>query len=191
MILGSHNSWSYLRPKKWWLYPFRFMAKCQRYSIQAQYYAYNVRCFDLRVRYNNDGKLIIAHGFMEYDIDEEALKEHLSFLNKNDCVVRILHEARNKKQYTELSVNKFKALCAYLEKAFPNIKFYLGRNLYNWEVDYEFDYKPTEDEIHASTQKPRIIDDWWPWLYAWLTNKKTYEKGTDKDILLIDYVDIK
>lgn len=29
MILGSHNSWSYLPVRKWWMRPIAFMARCQ------------------------------------------------------------------------------------------------------------------------------------------------------------------
>ena len=33
MKLGTHNSMSYLPLKKWYMYPFRFMAKCQKLSV--------------------------------------------------------------------------------------------------------------------------------------------------------------
>ena len=36
--------------------------------------------------------------------------------------------------------------------------------------------------------KPRIIDDWYPRIYAKLNNKRNIKLGTDKDILLIDFV---
>jgi len=48
MILGSHNSWSYLPPKKWYMKPFRFTAQCQDWDIKTQY-EHGVRCFDLRL----------------------------------------------------------------------------------------------------------------------------------------------
>ena len=31
---------------------------------------------------------------------------------------------------------------------------------------------------------------WWPWLYAVTHNKAIKAKGTDKDIQLIDFVDV-
>ena len=37
MILQAHNSWSYLKPKVWWLRPFAFMARCQSKDIFEQY----------------------------------------------------------------------------------------------------------------------------------------------------------
>jgi hypothetical protein len=37
---------------------------------------------------------------------------------------------------------------------------------------------------------PRIIDDWWPWLYAKIHNKKNRLRNYKEDILLIDFVNI-
>lgn len=191
MILQSHNSWSFLKAKKWWLRPFEFMARCQRKDLTEQYYQYNVRSFDLRIKFNKKGDLIVAHGFMQYDITFNELMVDLLFINSLNCSVRILHEVRNKKNYTEENVKKFQDLCKGLEEKFPNIKFFCGRNLYNWEVDYDFKYKPTEDEKYSSVCSPKLIDDWFPWIYAKLHNKENLEKGTDKDILSIDFVDIR
>ena len=101
MIIGSHNSWSYYRPKKWWMKLIAFTAKCQNRNVIKQYEKYNVKCFDLRVRFKNN-KLIVAHGIIEYDISENDLFETLEYLNlKNDVSIRILHEVRTKKQYTK------------------------------------------------------------------------------------------
>jgi hypothetical protein len=81
-------------------------------------------------------------------------------------------------------------------KEFPNIRFFGGQNLYNWELDYNFQEgkdevdEPTVDERHASVSKPRLIDDWWPWLYAWVHNEAIKITGTEKDILLVDYIDM-
>ena len=64
MILGSHNSWSYLPPKHWWMWPIHFMAKCQRVDIREQYEKYGVRCFDLRVRWK------------KWKMQKKVLKKH-------------------------------------------------------------------------------------------------------------------
>ena len=191
MIIGSHNSWSYLPPKHWWMWPFHFMAKCQRVDIREQYEKYGVRCFDLRVRFK-DGKAVFAHGIVEYDISDEQMVEHLRWLDDmGSCCVRILHEARNKRQYTESSRRAFRDMCQQLEWKYRNIRFWCGRNLYDWTCDYSFRYYPTCDEKYSSVCYPRIIDDWWPWLYAVIRNKENLAKGTKDDILLIDFIDIR
>ena len=170
---------------------FSFAAKCQNCNIYDQYHKYDVRCFDLRVRFDNNGKPIIAHGLMEYELSEENLMDNISWLNsKGDVVIRILHEARKKNQYNELTKSMFIHFCSNLEKNFSNIKFWCGRNLYNWQVDYVFKYEPSCEEKYSSVCKPRILDDWFPKLYAWVMNKRNRKKGTDKDILLIDFVNI-
>ena len=188
MIIGSHNSWSYYRPKKWWMKLIAFTARCQSNNIVEQYTYDKIRCFDLRVRFK-EGKPIIAHGIIEYDISEKDLFESLEYLNlRGDACVRILHEVRTKKQYTEESVDNFVDFVIKLQCRFDNIKFWCGKNLYNWENDYEFPYKPSCEEKYSSVCPPKILDDWWPWLYARFNNKKILKEGTDKDILLIDFV---
>ena len=191
MVLGSHNSWTYLKPKKWWMKLLAFTARCQECSIKDQYEKYGTRCFDLRVKFNGDGNTIIAHGCIEYEITEEQLMNDLGWLNaKGDVYVRVLHEARTKEYYSELTREMFVWFCDHLEETFTNIKFWCGRNMYNWKVDYVFSYDPSCEEKYSSVCPPKWIDDWYPKLYASVMNKRNKEKGTDKDILLIDFVDI-
>jgi hypothetical protein len=190
MILGSHNSWTYLKPKKWWMKLISFTARCQETDIYCQYTMYNTRCFDLRVRFNGS-KLIIAHGIIEYGINKEQLLEHLKWLNdKGDVSVRILHEVRTKNEHTDENINKFANFCYELIRMFPKLKFWCGKNLYNWENDYTFDYDPSCEEKYSSVCNPKIIDDWYPKWFANRNNKEIKEIGTDKNILLIDFVDI-
>ena len=108
-MLGSHNSWSYLKPKCWLLYPFRFMSRCQSVDIMEQYEDYGVRCFDLRVEFDEYGILYVAHGLMRYKIDFSELCEYLKWLNdKGDCYVRVIHEVRSESKHTELAVQYFR-----------------------------------------------------------------------------------
>ena len=188
-ILGSHNSWSYLPAKKWWMKPFAFMARCQNISISKQY-ELGVRCFDLRIRFDH-GSPVIAHGLMQYKYTFEELLNDLDMLNsKGDCYVRLLHEVRNKKQYTEESVEMFKDICSQFESTYENIKFWCGRNLYNWDIDYKFNNNPTCEEKYSSVQPPKLLDDWYPKIYAMCKNKEIKKIGTNCQILLIDYVNI-
>lgn len=189
MVIGSHNSWTYLKVRKWWMWPLKFTAQCQSKTIQEQYSKYNVRCFDLRIRFDKNDKLVIAHGIIEYDYSEEDLFKDLTYINnRNDCFVRVLHEVRTKKAYTKKGVELFDKFCTKLEKDYPNIQFYYGKNLYNYKVDHYFDSTITEDGKYSSVCSPKLIDDWIPWIYARLNNKKNLKKGTTADILHIDFV---
>lgn len=190
MILGSHNSWSYLPVKKWWMIPLAFTAKCQSLTIKEQYYR-GVRCFDLRIKFTKDGILKVAHGLIEYKYSSLDVSEDLKWLNdqSDQVYIRIIHEVRNKKEYTVESVENFVDQIISYRWYFTKLKFFCGRNLYNWNKDYKFpEQEPTCSETYSSVCAPKIIDDWWPWLFAIRNNKKILKKGTDKDILLIDFV---
>lgn len=191
MILGSHNSWSYLPPRRWWMRPIAFMAKCQRVDIRKQY-EQGVRCFDLRVRFNKHGLGIVAHGIVEYCHTASQIYEDLAWLNEQgDCWVRVIHEVRTLRQYKNRNRKLFSHFCCRLENEYTGIHFWCGRNMYGWDYDYRFhDYEPTCDERYASVCPPKLIDDWWPWLFARLHNRDILATGTQKDILLIDFVDI-
>lgn len=195
MLLGSHNSWSYISPTKWWMKLFSFTVRCQNKTIKEQYEKYGVRCFDLRLRYFN-GDAYIVHNEAIYGKFWGDKGDILYWLNaKKDVVIRVLHDVRLKKNYTIENIESFKKDCRKLEEVFPDIKFWCGKNLYNWENDYVFNYNPNCIERYSSVCPPKIIDDWWPFIYAKLNNKKIYKQypidNDDSSILLIDYVNIK
>ena len=121
------------------------------------------------------------------------LMNDLTFLNaRGDCCVRVLHEARNKKQHTRDSFFRFKHFCKTVVEKYHNIHFWCGRNLYNWHYDYYFESpEPTCTEKYSSVCPPKYLDDWYPWLYARLNNEKILQQGTKDDIMLIDFVNIK
>ena len=190
-VLGSHNAWSYNKVAKWWMKPIAFCARCQNIDLLKQYNE-GSRCFDMRIRWDSNNKLIVAHGIVEYQVTKESLLNDLQMLNDLGGVsIRVIHEVRNKKQYEASKKENFTSFCNYIVEAFKDIKFWCGSNLYNREIDYHFEYSPSCEEKYSSVCPPRIIDDWFPWLYARLNNHKNLEKGTDCDIFLIDFVNIK
>lgn len=192
MVIGSHNAWSYLKPKKWWMKLIRFTARCQKYDVVNQYLVYGSRCFDLRAKFPND-KLVIAHGIVEYDYTEPGLMKDLRILSdmQEKVYIRVIHEIRNKKELSSWEYGNFNSFCKKLERCFPNLIFFGGQNLIDYTEDYHFENNPSMDEKYSSVCPPRLLDDWFPWLYACFNNKKNVKTGTDKDILLIDFVNIK
>ena len=129
---------------------------------------------------------------MVYDYTEEQLLEDLRFINNrfSQCYVRMIHEVRTKKGYTDESVELFRKKCSEYLEMFPNIVFWCGRNLFNWEVDYDFGKEPTCEEKYSSVCPPKYLDDWFPWMYAKLNNSKIRGMGHDSEILLIDFVNL-
>ena len=138
----------------------------------------------------------VSHGWMVYNVGGADVERDLEWLNQTgDCFVRVAHEVRTDRQRTQQSVKLFQRWCREAVERWPCIEFWFGRNLATWEKDYDFGDDPTCWEMYSSVCKPKWIDDWWPWLFARLNNKKILATidslEPSADILLIDYVDIR
>lgn len=202
MILASHNSWSFKRPKKWYLCPFWFTAKCQSKDIAEQWIR-GVRMFDLRLHFDSWGNLQVRHGIMEFNVPYNHLMNDLSFLNgkasEEDVYVRVILEQNHISKYNQTHQEwNFIKMCQSLEEYFPNIKFIEGVRKFDWQVVYQFKNKvPTMLNKYSSTT-PLFgegwhwyskLDDWWPWLYAHLHNDHNYGKYIDYDgYLMMDFI---
>lgn len=189
MILGSHNSWSFLKETPWWMIITRPIAKCQDTSIESQFIS-GVRCFDLRLRWDNKSQLFeVCHGRTIY---KSNLVDDLDYLNikslllKQDIYVRVLLEDSGKvKEFVD---KKFYNMCDSLQKSYKYIKFFGGwaaRKRWRQPI-YNFNYNPTVEENHAS-----VKGKWYekiPFIYSLRHNKDIINKGTNKDILMIDFI---
>lgn len=190
MVLGSHNAWSYLPVKNWWIRPFSFIYKCQEVDIKTQYNLYKSRCFDLRIRFNKKGEMVIAHGLAVFKITEKELWEQLEWLDsRTDCYLRVIHETRTKRQHTVQSTALFQAFCNELELKLKHTILWCGENLYDNEEDYIFGNYPRCLELYSSVTKP------WhdtPKCYAKKNNlvNITLSQTSRYDILLIDFINI-
>lgn len=183
MKLGTHNSMTYLKPKHWWLYPFKFIAQCQDLTIEEQY-EFGIRNFDLRISYTKDGELEFRHGLIAYKGDVLKTLEYLNSRSEPVYVKFWLECTKEDLRQEEL----FKFDCKSFEEQYSNIKFYGGKskaksNLYNFK-----NTEPQHNSKFASLQPP-LIDDLWPKLYAKLHNKKTKEKY-NTGLLVLDFVEI-
>lgn len=184
--LASHNSFTYFRPKKWYMRLFNFMARCQRKNVKEQYEDYNVRLFDLRVAFDKEGKPFIRHGLMDYGYDKSEALRWLD--SKKDVYVRVILE-RAERECGESQEQWFRYYCAWLESNFHNIKFTEGRRKYDWRQIYPFKYmSPSMDEDFSSVKGSKL-NDLWPWLYAKRHNRKAIKKCKN-NWLMIDFVDI-
>lgn len=190
MILGSHNSWSFLTPIKTLHKLIAFTARCQRVDIKTQYEKYGVRCFDLRIRFINNVPYVV-HNFIVY-CSLINIAPDLEYLNsKGNVSIRLIHDVRKKKDHSINAKIDFSHYGIILSNTYKNIKFWCGRNLYDWTEDICFPYNPDCVEKYSSVCKPKYIDDWYPLFYAKLNNKKILNQYYNTDILLIDFVDIK
>lgn len=202
MILGSHNTLSYLKPTKWWMRPFRFMAQCQSLPLKQQWEV-GCRVFDIRLIFDKkDGSPRAAHGLMEFG-DENTIYTALCFLNcraketGEKVYVRLLNER-------DENYDRFIGFCETL--CFPNLIFFGCNNKKTWERLYNFnEIEPNlvdkyasmnHDECHEDESgwhhedcNGTIWDDIFPRIYAKFNNKKWREHYKDVDVYLLqDFV---
>lgn len=126
-MIGTHNTMSYLPPKRWWMRPLRVFARCQRKTLTEQIAA-GVRVFDLRV-YNEGGHWCFAHGLMKFKGAE--LYGTLAAIPA-ESVVRVILERCHDDSIA------FRDLCAWLEGHSRNLTFIGGRRKRDWALLYDF-----------------------------------------------------
>lgn len=188
MKLGTHNSMSYLPPKKWYLYPFRFIAKCQKVDIATQY-KLGARMFDLRVSFDKDGVPEFRHGSMAFKGNVEDTLKYLN--NLHDKIhVRMALEVKNTTKDLVRQEALFVKFCSRIENEYINIKFFLGRRKFDWSLVYKFKTKDISYVQAVSSTNSKLIDDLWPWLYAIRHNKDSFKNRDKTKYLLLDFIEI-
>jgi len=203
MNIASHNSFSYLPVRRWWMWPFRWMARCQRVDFDRQL-ELGAGLFDLRIRYTENNDLIICHGLMEYRHPkrwthaETFLGDFFDKLNKKGGYCRVVLETNKPDSHQE---DHFRSYCYYLQTVYRNIHFFGGNNRTDWGCKnpiFNFGTKLEDlDDKYSSTTNlfpwawMRRLDDLCPIIYAKLHNKENVKKGTTHKWLFIDFVDIR
>lgn len=189
MKLASHNSWSYLPPTKWWMRPFSFVAKCQSKNIREQYKE-GVRLFDLRIRFDKDGALVLAHGLMEYDAD--GLEADLRWMN-NQLDVVIVQVVLELFLYNRSQEIDFISWCKTMRLRYKNVIFVGFHRKFDWVSlldDKHENLSITGCFASAPSNKwYSKINDLWPWLWARLHNKQVLEAYKDYDgWVMMDFI---
>lgn len=188
MILGSHNTMTYLPVRQWYFKPLFWTARCQSKTLWEQF-QYGARLFDFRVRFNKSGDLVFAHGPIEFKGDVNTVLEDLnSWAQGYNVYVRIILESNSRMKDQDEQEEHFRYFCESIQEDYKNLIFFGGNRKYDWTVIYDFGtQEPVLDDKYSSTTGSKL-DDLWPWLYARTHNKKLLENGTDKDVLFIDYI---
>lgn len=201
--IASHDSWSFAKPAKLYMYIFNPFSKCQEMGVVEQF-KNDVRCFDMRVRFDtkNDDILestYVCHGLVRYktlwDINLAILDSYAKMYCEN-VYVRVLFENQfilgTQENYKQAVM--FKKLCAYLEKTYPNLIFFGGTIRKPWGASlYTFkSTAPTYDDKYSSVDKKpeRKKYKLFPKLYAKKFNKINIEEGSDKKFTYIDFINI-
>ena len=191
-MIGSHNSFTYLTPTKWWGKMLAPWAKCQSLNIKEQYKS-GVRYFDARVAFDKSYNLRLVHNYVDFPLT--GLYEGLEELNKHEDVwLRIILDMR-KKPKDEAKETRLQ--CAFtdfitgIRKQYPNIK--ICEIIIGWDWRSLFAANIAVAEWHAS-----VCAEWYEYILGteyWAeTHNHTMIRGykdimaDDKKVLLIDYV---
>lgn len=181
MVLGSHNSMSYLPLRNWWLYPFRFMARCQSVDYRQQYDRYGVRLFDLRIGFFGEDYPMFCHGLANFKGD---VNEVMRWLNeKGDVTIRIILEKGNEEV--------FKRWVAHWKSTYRSINWCCGVKKQGWKPLCGLKDIEAHIKHFYSSMQGNKIDDLYPKLWAKKHNSKY--RGiideTDACYVMLDFIE--
>lgn len=182
MKKGTHNTMTYLKPRKWWMYLFVPFSKCQRVDLKKQA-EFGARYFDFRVRYVN-GELVFAHGLVEYKADVFFTLRQLRDMNISP-VVRIGYEG-DLKEDSEANDH----FSTFVQWAKDRFKVHLVFSKKNYKVLYKDDSIRCVDlyEMYLGNRIP------FPIKYAKKKNSlyhQAIEVEGGRDYAMLDFIDIK
>lgn len=188
--IASHNTMTYFEPAKWWMKIFNSIAKCQNKTLQDQV-ELGVNVFDIRVRFNKEFNLVIAHGLVEYKYNVvfpniSSIFEYLKYLR--NCKIRIVLEISKYNKYKLLQKILFIQWLNSMIEKYPTITFFEGTSKYDWEYlnDKCTNNIPPYNQ-YVSSMKGKGIYRIFPKLYAKKYNKRVVNTITNT-ITFIDYI---
>ena len=191
MKIITHNTWSFLPVRQWWLRPFAWIGRCQGVTDSEQYFTDNVSGFDLRVRFDDNGTPHFCHGLLEYRGDVRATLTGLNELVDLPFTVRVLLETtpfmsmEARKDQEEL----FYFFCHRIENDFLNLTFWGGWPRDRWgQKIYEFTQQNLDIEEHHGSVSGNKLNCLW--LKRWAKkNNAAAITGCKKEFCMIDFIE--
>lgn len=158
------------------MYLFQPFSKCQRYSITTQFLEYDICDYDLRVRFDKEGKPVVCHGLVEYDVDIMVELDHLASLaemRQKKVSIRIMLEDTFRcpdKMHQRILFTEWCKNLNHYNKVY-NFDLYGGWTKSGWREDtlYNFSNEIAVVEQHASVCW-KGVGKILPRLYAYLNN---------------------
>ncbi len=190
MVIGSHNSMTYLKPRHWYGWLMIPFARCQNKTLAEQYKA-GARCFDLRIRPDMKHSFSFAHGFMEMSdglaIGIDPLYS-MAVRDNEKVYIRIILEDVGMNYPAEAASEWFVNICESFARYYPMFTFFEGRRKSDWKLLYDFPFKPKVQQFVSSmADDARWYERIFPRLYARRTNG-THIPDEDCDIALYDFI---
>lgn len=187
-MLGSHNSFSYLTPTKWWMKLLTPWTRCQSKTIIEQYNA-GIRYFDIRVAFNKCGDIRLVHNLVEYPSNKlfEALK---TLENKSDVHLRVVLDMRKIPKNHTMILQRFYNFLDYIK---THTAFTIDKAIVFWNWKHIIDDGIEVIEYHAS-----VSAKWYEYIWGLKCWTEYYNSAaisskadviqSDNEVLLIDYV---
>lgn len=195
-MLGSHNSLTYLPCRKWWMYLINWAAKCQSKNLIEQYHS-GVRYFDIRVRFDDNGKPVIAHGLVEYKGVAEnciCILNQIARHYKEHIHVRYVLEFNKEPKDCNRQKLLLSEFVQNLISNYPNLTCDYLMTKWNERIitRYNLDKSILVHKYSSVLESKRFL--WIPYWYAKLhneDNRKTYLGvliDTVNRVLMLDFV---
>ena len=193
MTLGSHNTMTYLPASKWWMNLFRWCWRTQTKTLADQL-ALGVSLIDIRVRFDDDQKVVLAHGYYEAK-ERHTLKDFVKFIletiadhrTSKDIYIRLILEVGKGNYWQEVT---FKSLCSRFKKAVPDyITLTGGYRKCDWLQLVDFADIPLTQCVSSMADDARWYERICPRIYANRMNAVNADHYIDyKNIVLFDFL---
>lgn len=192
MIIGTHNSMTYLRPARWYGWLMIPFARCQSKTLVKQYAA-GARCFDIRIRFEKSGRPYFAHGLLALKGNVHDSLRELERLADDGCqsqvYVRLVLEDPRCQRHNEIYFREFCEtlfIDDYLFLEYPLLRFFQGNRKGDWAQIFEFPYKPKlYQPVSSMASDARWYEKFIPWLYARRCNRRNKPQP---DITIYDFI---
>lgn len=184
IIIGTHNSMSFLKPKHWWMRPINWLfAQCQNNENAV----FDGGCVDIRIYWDND-VWRFAHGLVSYEFDDKYqnnIYQTISTLKKSAVhYFRIILERDGNEE-------GFAKLCERLEYKYDgeDVTFIGGYRKSDWKQLYDFGTNdiPIHQWVGSMADDARWYEKFMPRLYAKRMNIHNL-KNAKKGINLYDFI---
>lgn len=179
IIIGTHNSMSYLPPKNRLLGLLnKWFAQCQTKTLQEQYEA-GARCFDMRLYWNRRTKTWnFAHGLIDYG--NVLIGDTLSTFGRGTFIRLILERNGNERGFLEL--------CEETAAMYPKLTFIGGYRKSDWMRIYTCNDTNVTQHVGSMAGDARWYERFIPRLYARRCNRINTENNLKKGINLFDFI---
>ena len=194
---ATHNSFSYLEPRTWWMKLGNFIAKCQDKTIEEQLKTVNY--IDIRIGikcYDDESDIFLCHGLVKYKIPKPYLN-CVDFLvdklkDRKGLVCRLVWDDTYDKSEKALSL--FRDVYNEIKQRLPDIIIPPVYRKSIWLIIPEFGGEDVKViEKHSSVDRDVFFLPLFPRMYATCFNLENIEEFSESSVvndsyLMIDFI---